>query len=204
MRLHSLHQRFSMKSEDLVLMNNDLAEQPRIQASGVLPMRRPTEYPDLRSKDPAVHGMTDFTHKVPISVAPERPIDEALADMMRFGVRSLLVISGDSVVGLITSYDIEGARPLRFSQRSNITRREYIRVGDIMTEWDDLPTVDWSTMQSAHVADLLEIFHGVGVMHLLVVEGDDGGGATVVRGLVSRARLERRLDGTGAPYGGRG
>jgi CBS domain-containing protein len=174
-------------------MNNDVAEQPRIQASGVLPMRRPAEYPDLRSKDPAIHAMTDFTHKFPISVAPERSIDEALADMMRFGVRSLLVISGDSVVGLITSYDIEGTRPARFSQRSNITRREYIRVGDIMTEWDDLPTVDWSTMQSARIADLLEIFHGVGVMHLLVVEGDDSGGSTVVRGLVSRNRLESRL-----------
>jgi DeoR family transcriptional regulator, catabolite repression regulator len=185
-------------------MNNDSSEQPRIQASGVLPMRRPIEYPDLRPKDPALHGMTDFTHKVPISVAPERPIDEALADMMRFGVRSLLVISGDSVVGLITSYDIEGTRPGRFSQRSNITRREYIRVGDIMTEWDDLPTVAWSTMQSARIADLLEIFRGVGVMHLLVVEGE-GGGATVVRGLVSRARIERRLDGTDSlRFSGRG
>lgn len=204
--VYSLHlsvPKFLKEPEDLVLMNNDVAERPTIQASGVLPMRRPTEYPDLSAKDPAVHGMTDFTCKVPISVAPERPIDEALADMMRFGVRSLVVVSGDSVVGLITSYDIEGTRPVRFSQRSNITRREYIRVGDIMTEWDDLPTVDWSTMQSARIADLLEIFHGVGVMHLLVVEGDNGG-ATVVRGLVSRARLERRLNGTGLPYAGRG
>src|ERR1700692_469015 len=121
-----------------MFMNSDLSEQPRIQAAGVLPMRRPTEYPDLKLRDPAVHGMTDFMHKFPISVAPERPIDEALADMMRFGVRALLVISGENVVGLITSYDIEGARPLEFSQRSNITRREYIRVGDIMTECADL------------------------------------------------------------------
>jgi CBS domain-containing protein len=110
----------------------------------------------------------------------------------------LLVISGESVVGLITSYDIEGARPLNFLQRSSITRREHIRVGDIMTEWEDLPTVDWSTMQSARIADLLEIFHGVGLMHLLVVEGESSGGATIVRGLVSRARLERRLNGTGS------
>ncbi len=142
--------------------SNDFSEQPIIRARGVLPTRRPAAYTDLRLADPALHGMTDFTHNVPISVAPERPIDEALADMKRFGVRALLVISGDNIVGLITSYDIEGTRPLRFSQRSNITRREYIRVGDIMTEWDDMPTVDWSTMQAARIADLLEIFHGVG------------------------------------------
>lgn len=184
-----------------MLTNSDLSEQSGMQTSGVLPMRRPTEYPDLKLKDPALHGMTDFMHKFPISVAPERPIDEALADMMRFGVRALLVISGENVVGLITSYDIEGTRPLKFSQRSNITRREYIRVGDIMTEWEDLPTVDWSTVQSARIADLLEIFQGVGVMHLLVVEGEHGGGPTVVRGLISRSRIEQRLSGTnGMPY----
>ena len=176
-----------------------------MQASGVLPMRRATEYPDLKLKDPALHGMTDFMHKFPISVAPERPIDEALADMMRFGVRALLVISGENVVGLVTSYDIEGARPLRFSQRSNITRREYIRVGDIMTEWEELPTVDWSTMQSARIADLLEIFEGVGLMHLVVVEGEQGGGPTIVRGIISRARIHRRLNGTnGTPYDAQG
>jgi CBS domain-containing protein len=175
-------------------MNNDFSEQPLNMASGVLPMRRPAPYPDLRLVDPAMHGMTDFTHKCPISVVPERPIDEALADMKRFGVRALLVVSGDSVVGLITSYDIEGTRPSLFAQRSNSIRREYIRVGDIMTEWDDMPTVDWSTMQSARIADLLEIFQGVGVMHLLVVEGEVGGGVPVVRGLISRARIESRLE----------
>jgi CBS domain-containing protein len=194
-----------LQPEYLVYMNSDLSEQPRMQASGVLPMRRAAEYPDLKLKDPALHGMTDFMHKFPISVAPERPIDEALADMMRFGVRALLVISGENVVGLVTSYDIEGARPLRFSQRSNITRREYIRVGDIMTEWEELPTVDWSTMQSARIADLLEIFEGVGLMHLVVVEGEQGGGPTIVRGIISRARIHRRLNGTnGTPYDAQG
>jgi len=179
-----------------MLVNSDLSEQHRMQTSGVLPIRRPTQYPDLKLRDPAVHGMTDFMHKFPISVAPERPIDEALSDMMRFGVRALLVITGENVVGLVTSCDIEGVRPLTFSQRSNITRREYIRVGDIMTDWEDLPTVDWSTMQSARIADLLEIFQGVGLMHLLVVEGEHGGGSTIVRGLISRARIDRRLNGT--------
>jgi CBS domain-containing protein len=65
-------------------------------------------------------------------------------------------------------------------------------VRDIMTQWGDMPTVDWSTMQSARVRDLLEIFEGIGVSHLLVVEGDDRG-VPVVRGLVSRAHIERRV-----------
>lgn len=175
-------------------MNNDLSENPKTNASGVLPMRHLNTYPDLRLKDPALRGMTDFMHKRPVSVAPERRIDDALADMIRLGVRALLVVSGARVVGLITSYDIEGSRPLEFLRRSNITLRELIRVGDIMTGWEDLPTVDWSTMQSASISDLLEIFQGVGVMHLLVVEGEGTCGASVVRGLISRTQIDRRLN----------
>lgn len=180
-----------------MLMNNDFSEQPSVVASGVLPMRRPTRYPTLRMNDPAFHGMTDFTHKFPLSATPTRLIDEALADMKRFGVRALLVVSGESVVGLITSYDIEGPRAASFCERAITPRRDLVRVGDIMTPWEELPTVDWMTMQSACVADLLEIFYGVGVMHLLVVEGGEPGTVPVVRGLISRARIESRLGGSG-------
>lgn len=168
-------------------MNNDFSEQPRIQTSGVLPVRHPAEHHDLRLRDSALQVMTDFTAKVPITIAPDRQIEEALADMIRFGVRALLVAHGNNVVGLITSYDIEGPRP---------ARREPIQVGDIMTPWEDLPKVDWQTVQASRIADLLEIFQGVGVMHLLVVEGDDVIGDTLVRGLICRRRIERQLGGS--------
>lgn len=179
-----------------MFMNNDFSEQPEIHSVGVLPIRRPAEYyQELRPNDPALHAMTDFTSKFAITVAPERQIDAALTDMMRLSVRAMLVVRADSVIGLITSYDIEGPRTLRFAQRPDVTRREDIRVGDIMTEWEDLPTLDWRTMQTARISDLLEIFAGIRVMHLLVLESD-GNGAEVVRGLISRSRIERRLSGT--------
>ena len=179
-----------------MFMNNDFSEQQKIQTVGVLPTRRPTEYcQELKAIDPAVHAMTDFTSKFAITVAPDRPIDAALADMVRLGVRAMLVVRSESVIGLVTSYDIEGPRPARFAERPPSTRREDITVGDIMTEWEALPTVDWSTVQTARISDLLEIFAGVGVMHLLVVESDERG-AEVVRGLISRSRIERQLHGT--------
>jgi len=178
-----------------MFMNNDFSEQQKIHTVGVLPTRRPAEYhPELRAMDPAVHAMTDFTAKFAITVAPDRQIDAALADMVRLSVRAMLVARGESVIGLITSYDIEGPRPARFAERPQATRREDITVGDIMTEWEDLPTLDWSTVQTAKISDLLEIFAGVGVMHLLVVESDERG-AEVVRGLMSRSRIERQLHG---------
>jgi CBS domain-containing protein len=176
-----------------MFMNNDFSEQPRIHAVGVLPTRRPAEFRrELKSNDPAVHAMTDFTRKFAITVAPERQIDAALADMVRLSVRAMVVMRGDNVIGLITSYDIEGPRPARFAERPQATRREDITVGDIMTEWEYLPTLDWGTIQTAKISDLLEIFDGIGVMHLLVVESDERG-ADVLRGLISRSRIERQL-----------
>ena len=178
-----------------MFMNNDYSEKPNIHTVGVLPMRRPAEYQELRSNDSALHAMTDFTSKIAITVAPDKQIDAALADMVRLSVRAMLVLRADSVIGLITSYDIEGPRPGRFAERPNAIRREDIKVGDIMTEWEDLPTLDWHTVQTAKISDLLEIFEGVGVMHLLVVEGD-ANGMEVVRGLISRTRIERHLHAT--------
>jgi CBS domain-containing protein len=173
-------------------MNNDFSEQPQIHAVGVLPMRRLAEYHEtLRPNDSALRAMTDFTSKFAITVEPERQIDAALADMARLSVRAMLVVRGESVVGLITSYNIEGRRAERFAEQYQVAR-EHIRVGDIMTEWEDLPTLDWHTLQTTKISDLLEIFEGIGVMHLLVIEGGERG-AEVLRGLISRSRIERQL-----------
>jgi CBS domain-containing protein len=175
-------------------MNNDFSEQPKIHAVGVLPMRRRAEYHEtLRPNDSALRAMTDFTSKFAITVEPERPIDAALADMARLSVRAMLVVRGESVVGLVTSYNIEGPRAERFAEQFQVARED-IRVGDIMTEWEDLPTLDWHTLQTARISDVLEIFEGIGVMHLLVIESDERG-AEVLRGLISRSRIERQLQG---------
>jgi CBS domain-containing protein len=173
-------------------MNNDFSEQPKIHAAGVLPTRRPAEYHEtLRPNDSALRAMTDFTSKFAITVEPERQIDAALADMARLSVRAMLVVRGESVVGLVTSYDIEGRRAERFAEQFQVARGD-IRVGDIMTGWEDLPTLDWHTLQTARISDVLEIFEGIGVMHLLVIESDERG-AEVLRGLISRSRIERQL-----------
>jgi CBS domain-containing protein len=182
-----------------MFMNNDFSEQPKIHAAGVLPIRRPAEYSrELKSNDPAYRAMTDFTSKFAITVAPDRQIDSALTDMKRLSVRAMLVVRADSVIGLITSYDIEGPRAARLAERPDVSHRENIRVADVMTEWEDLSSVDWHTVQTARISDILEIFEGIGVMHLVVVESDERG-AEVVRGLMSRSRIERQLHGGQLP-----
>jgi CBS domain containing-hemolysin-like protein len=142
--------------------------------------------------DPAAKVMTDFTWDTPVTAPVDRFIDDALRDMMVAGVRALLVMRGEVVVGLITSYDIQGERPLQFLNGSGLTRHGEIEVGHIMTAWNEVSAVDLPWVSSATVAEVAERFRRKGDSHFVVVEYADQGGA-FVRGMISRAELERRL-----------
>jgi hypothetical protein len=98
-------------------------------------------------------------------------------------------------VGLITSYDIQGERPLQFLQTSNYTRHQDIRVGHVMTPWERLMSVDWESLQSARADDLLHVLEEGGLTHLLVIERASKNATPIVRAMVSRARLTRQLRG---------
>jgi CBS domain-containing protein len=135
----------------------------------------------LRSSDPAVRAMTDFIRDPPLTTAEDCELDMALDEMFRLGVRAFLVVRDLAVVGLITAEDI------RQSRRSNVSR-----VAEIMTSAADMPAIDWLTLREAKVRDLLEIFEGANVHHLVVLETESTERATV-RGLVHRSRVERRL-----------
>lgn len=142
--------------------------------------------------DRAVSVMTDFTWDRPVTVATERFINDALHDMITAGVRALLVMRGDVVVGLITSYDIQGERPTQFLNASGFTRHDEIEVGHIMTPWEVVPTIDVPWVSSASVADVVDRFHRKGGTHFVIVEYAELGRA-IVRGIFSRTEVDRRL-----------
>jgi len=164
-------------------------------ASGVLPRRSVVDGQYLDRDDPALLAITDFTREHPVTVDAERQIDDALTDMIRLGVRAMLVYQDNRIVGLITSYDIQGERPMQFLQSSNFSHHRDIRVADIMTPWDSLTAIDWTAVQTMRAGDLLKLLEDAGLSHLMVVEPDPTHGACVIRALVSRARLIRQLTG---------
>lgn len=161
----------------------------------VLPRRSVQDGLSLQPGDPAVRAVTDFTREHPVTVDAERQIDDALNDMIRLGVRALLVAKDQRLVGLITSYDIQGEKPLQFLRSSNYNRHQDIRVADLMTPWDQLLAVEWGSIQSARAGDLLRVFEESGLTHLLVIETDPKNSTSTVRALASRARLMRQLKG---------
>jgi DeoR family transcriptional regulator, catabolite repression regulator len=161
----------------------------------MLPRRSVSDGQYLDPSDPAIYAITDFTREHPVTVDEERQIDDALHDMIHLGVRAMLVVREQRIVGLITSYDIQGERPLQFLQTSTYTRHHEIRVGHIMTPWDRLLAVDWESIQSARAGELLHVLEEAGITHLLVIETGKKNTVPTVRALVSRARLTRQLQG---------
>lgn len=154
---------------------------------------RATDEP-VSAADSATRVVTDFTWDEPVLIAHDSSIDEALGDMIRAGVRALLVTHDDLVVGIITSYDIQGERPLKLLQTSNYSRHDEIEVGEIMTPWTELQTLDWEALQRARVLDVVRVLDKTDASHLPVIEYSDDG-EPFMRGLISRARVERQLGG---------
>ncbi len=161
----------------------------------VLPRRSILDGQRLAPSDPAIYAITDFKRDYPMTVEAERQIDDALTDMIRLGVRALLVAKDQRLVGLVTSYDIQGERPMQFLQSSNYSRHQDIRVMDVMTPWDELVALDWESVESARAGELLAVFERRNLTHLLVIEIDRTASHSVVRALASRSRLLRQLAG---------
>jgi len=148
--------------------------------------------------DPALDLLTDFHLTPAISVRATAQIDNALTQMIRDRVRLLFIVDAEfSLLGAITSYDIQGEKPLRYLQsrdcRIGICSREDILVQDIMTPVQKWKVIDFDQLRDATVADVVEAFKASGQRHLIVVDAVSGRDAQVVRGLFSLSTLERAL-----------
>jgi CBS domain-containing protein len=145
---------------------------------------------------PALHAMTDLATEAPHVVAPDRSIDDALHDMIAAGVRLLLVVQDRAVLGVVTSYDITGERPIQCLHdpfRPKPHRHSDVTVADIMTPVDEIRPLRFGWVRRATVAGVAALFGSRPETHLLVAD-DELGGEVVIRGIFSRTRLERQLD----------
>ncbi len=163
-------------------------------AAAVLPLRASRIAPAIRVRlgDPATGAMIDFARTRAMTVPDDRGIDSARDDMRHAGVQALLVLRDGQVIGLVADADIEGGRSARFLEAHPEVRRDQVRVREVLIPCEEIPRVNWEAIRRACVSDLLKLFETTGYAHLAVLErGNDG--STLLRGLVSRVRLERQL-----------
>jgi CBS domain-containing protein len=152
----------------------------------------------LHPDDAAISAITDFRREYPITVESDCSIDEALAEMVRLGLHALLVTRQEEggmeqqILGLVTAYDLERFRRRRRRQTEHSESHADARVDDAMTPWNELPLIEYESLQSLTAIELYDMFRSTGLTHMLVAETHDEDSASV-RGLVSRASLAKRL-----------
>ncbi len=152
------------------------------------------ELPEHVSGDsPAVFVMTDLRQQVAYTIEPHATIGEALQHMKSAGVRLLFVVNGDKdIVGLITTTDILGEKPVRFHNEQR-QRYEEILVRDIMTPHSHLEALDMNDVLRASVRDIVATLQASGRRHALVLDRASADGRPGIRGIFSASQIGRQL-----------
>lgn len=142
--------------------------------------------------DPATSVMTDFRERAFFKVAPDEQIDEALSKMKHAGLRAAFVMDkqSDQLLGMITSYDISGEKPLRYLQSAGFTNHKDILVSDIMESLREMVAVEMQDVGKATVQSVLDVLLKSGRTHLPVVE-KKAGEDLHLRGLFSATKVLR-------------
>jgi len=164
----------------------------------VLPRIEPRKETPISLDSPALCLFTDLFKTKAITIRASTQIDLALEHMIQTGVRLLFVEDdSDRLVGLITSYDIVGEKPMVYVQQhdghlSAITR-SHVVVENIMQPVKKWNVLDFSIVERASLADIVETFKKTGQKHLVVLERTLTAVTPIVRGLFSATQIEREL-----------
>jgi CBS domain-containing protein len=162
-----------------------------------------SDYAFLQPTDPASEAMTDFRNGPMITTPASTSIGLALQQMKLSGARFTFVVDErGALVGSVTSYDIQGEKPIRFMQsvdQSHTTGAwRDVTVEDIME-----PVAEWKVLDHAIVArltigDVASLMTRAGQRYLVVVQRMKDSETWQVRGLFSGARIHMLL-GTASP-----
>ncbi len=149
--------------------------------------------PLVSANSPAVEVMTDLHRIAAVTIAFDALIDDANQQMISHGVRTLIVVDDDRhVIGIVTSTDILGEKPMQITHERRIHHVE-ILVHDVMTPANRLEVIDLQAVLNARVGDVLETLKHSRRQHALVVSQATGG-KHVVRGIFSATQIARQLN----------
>ena len=169
-----------------------LAFHPLSEPTGVFRPRQ--ELPErVKLESPAVMSMTDLRQVSALTVEPNVSINHALTRMKEGGVRLLFVVNPqEEVLGLITSTDIQGEKPLQLLKELRMSYDEVL-VRDIMTPADSLEVIELAEVMKARVGDVVETLRQSGRRHALVVDTDARAGRPAIRGIFSATLIGKQV-----------
>jgi CBS-domain-containing membrane protein len=150
--------------------------------------------PRVDLDSPAEWVMTTTADLAAATVMPDETLERAQERMTQQNAQVLLVVAQmPQVLGILTREDLHGEKPLRLTSERRLARRD-LRVADLMQPVSWLASIELRALRRASVAQVVATFVRCGQPHLLVVEAAGDGEQLHVRGLLSRAQVERQLD----------
>lgn len=148
-------------------------------------------YKELSLDEPAIAVMTDHRLEQAHMCLGDKSIDRAMKQMAENNTNLLLVTNDDQVViGLITSADISGEKPIQYVQETHKTR-DQVRVRHLMTGIKDIPTMEIRNVLDSNIGDVLHTLNEIGTEFMLVSSLQDGEPA--IRGIFSARNIARSL-----------
>ena len=105
----------------------------------------------------------------------------------------MLLVSGehDNIIGIITSYDIQGEKPVKYAEENGLGH-DRITVAMIMTPLGQVPAFDLDFVKQSLLRHVVTTLHALNRQHALVVS-TAADGTQRIRGLFSSSHIGRLL-----------
>ena len=142
---------------------------------------------------PALFVMTDLRRVPAVTIEPEAPLRSVLKKMSCEDVHLLLVTDADQrVLGLITSTEVMGEKPVRFLGQGGGTYDD-ILVRHIMTPRERLEVLLMEDVLKAKVGHIVATLKRAVRRHALVIDVDPNTKSETIRGIISSSQIRRQL-----------
>ena len=112
--------------------------------------------------------------------------------MLARGVRLLLVVAEvNKIVGMVTTVDVLGEKPVLVAQKRQ-SKRTDLRVADVMVPVDKMEALDIEVARKASVGNIVATLKADGRAHALVL-GQKRDGKQFLLGIFSASQIARQL-----------
>ena len=140
----------------------------------------------------AVLVMTDLSQVPLATVMGDATLDEANRSMLARGVRLLLVVGeSNNIVGLVTTGDVLGEKPVLVAQKLQ-SKRSDLSISDVMVSVDKMDAMAIEDVKKACVGDIVASLKSDGRVHAIVV-GQGQNGKQSLLGIFSASQIARQL-----------
>lgn len=153
---------------------------------------KPFNPPAVTADSNALLVMTDLSKVPPATIGADATLDEANQSMLVRGVRLLLVVSGNEhLVGLVTTVDVLGEKPVLVAQRRQ-ARRSDLRVADVMVPVEKMDALRMDDVRKSCVGHIVATLKADGRAHAIVIDQNQDGQQSL-QGIFSASQIARQL-----------